>query len=87
MANIISCWCWVYAIREWDGAGVRLRFGWVKAHVGIEGNEVADEMAKEGCLGADPPVVTEGGIRAMWKCLRAVERSVVGFGMGSPCGE
>ena len=36
-------------VGEWASAGVDLRFGWVKAHVGIEENERADALAKVGC--------------------------------------
>ena len=54
----------------------------MKAHVGVAGNELADGIAKLGCgLGGDP-VVTKGGVRALWKRIRAAERSVVGCGMG-----
>ena len=72
----------VHMIGEWDSAGVPIRFACVKAHIGVVGNEFADEMAKLGCGREDAPVVTEGGVRALWKGLRAVERSVVGCGMG-----
>ena len=50
--------------------------------MGVAGNEFADEMAKLVCGRGDAPVVTEGGVRALWKRVRAAERSVVGCGMG-----
>ena len=54
----------------------------MKAHVGVAGNEFADEMRKLGCNGGGTPVVTEGGVRALCKKIHAAERSVVGCGMG-----
>ena len=33
------------AIGEWDNRGVPLRLAWVKAYVGVAGNERPDEMA------------------------------------------
>ena len=50
--------------------------------MGVAGNEIADEMAKLGCARGDAPFVTEGGIRALWKKMRAAERTVVGCGVG-----
>ena len=44
--------------------GLSTEFGWVKAHVGIDGNERADLMAKAGCRESLLPQVTEGGVRA-----------------------
>ena len=35
--------------------GLKTRFGWCKAHVGIEGNERADAYAKAGCGEECPP--------------------------------
>ena len=43
---------------------------------------LADGMARMGCVQRDAHVVTEGGVRALWKAVSAVERSVVGCGMG-----
>ena len=72
----------VDSVGQWVPAGVPIRLAWVKAHFGVAGNEAADEMAKLGCVRGDAPVVTEGGVRALWKRMRAEERSVVGCSMG-----
>ena len=54
----------------------------MKAHVGVSRNERADELAKAGCLTVGAPQVTEGGVRALWKGLRASQRRLVGLGAG-----
>ena len=69
-------------IGEWDNRGVPVHLAWVKAHVGVAGNERADEMAQEGCRPDGDPQVTEGGVRALWKRLKAGQRRVVGLGVG-----
>ena len=62
--------------------GLNTEFGWVKAHVGIDGNERADLMAKAGCRESLLPQVTEGGVRAYWKDVRSRERAQRGLGSG-----
>ena len=59
-----------------------MQFGWVKAHVGIEGNEHADRMAKAGCRESLLPQITEGGVRARWKDIRGRGWAATGPGMG-----
>ena len=64
------------------GKGV-VALGWVKSHIGIHRNEMADGMAKEGAEKvADILQVMEGGIRQKIKGWRKEERQVAGFGKG-----
>ena len=62
--------------------GLSTRFGWVKAHVGVDGNECADLMAKAGCRESLLPQVTEGGVRAYWNDVRSQGRAQQGLGSG-----
>jgi len=71
--------------RRQDNLGpVGVRFGWVISHIGIIGNEEADEQPKLGTedLYPIPPYITEGGLKEEWKKRREVERKVKGTGMG-----
>ena len=72
----------VDAFGDWACRGVPLRLACMKAYVGVLGNERADELAKVGCLAEGAPQVSEGGVRALWKGLRAGQRRVVGLGAG-----
>lgn len=49
--------------------GLSMQFSWVKGHVGIGGNERADQMAKAGSRESLLPQITEGGVRARWKAI------------------
>ena len=53
-ARTADLWEVVNLAGEWALAWMDLRFGWVKAHVGIGGNERADALAKAGCSGGGP---------------------------------
>lgn len=75
----------VEAVRRWQGnlGPDAVRFAWVKAHAGTQGNEKADQMGKSGAnLGDEEKgmkkVITEGGVKQEWKRRRAEERRVRG---------
>jgi len=52
-----------------------VRFGWVKSHIGITGNEKADEQAKLGTedIYPNPLYITEGGLKQEWKKRREAD--------------
>ena len=69
------------AIDEENGGGSAI-LGWVKAHIGISGNEREDGQVKLAAGGRGGMAVTEGGIRAECRERRQKERVVSGFGSG-----
>ena len=58
------------------------QFGWVKDHIGIDGNKRAELMAMVGCRESLLPQVTEGGVRAYWTDVRSWDRAQPGLGSG-----
>jgi len=60
-----------------------VRFAWVKTHVGTQGNEKADQMAKSGAELGMEKVITERSLSQEWKRRRAEERKVKRMGVGT----
>ena len=63
-----------------------MRLAWVKAHVGIPGNERADGQAKFFTKVVGPEILIKGGIRQQLTARRKAERAQVGWGGGRVVG-
>ena len=75
----------IHLIRNREGKTTKL--GWVESHIGVEGNELAEQQAKKATLWKKPgqrPWVTEGGLRQWVKQIRLQARGQdqAGFGKG-----
>ncbi|KAF8460758.1 hypothetical protein BDZ91DRAFT_798640 [Kalaharituber pfeilii] len=55
---------------------------WVKAHIGIAGNEKADGWTKKGTMEKGREVATGSGVRQRIKAWRKEKREIEGFGGG-----
>ena len=62
--------------------GLNTQFGWVKAHVGVVGNDHEDQIAKAGGWQTLLPQMMKGAV--LWRCkaIRHKERAVSGLGTG-----
>ena len=68
------------------GSPLDTGISWVRAHIGIRGNELADQHATfqsyKGEIAGAIRTATEGGIRRIAKEARANERKAAGYGKG-----
>ena len=75
------------ALRRRQALGLDTGISWVRAHIGIKGNELADQHATfqsyRGQIANVTRTGTEGGIRWIAKEARASERKVASFGLGN----
>jgi len=56
-----------------------VQIAWVKSHIGIPGNEEADEMARAGAAKDSGGEITEGGIKQRQKEVRKANRTKEGY--------
>ena len=66
---------------------LRVRLGWIRSHVGINGNERADTLSKKATLTESwrPGMIdsiTEGGVKQLWSDARRRVREIFGYGKG-----
>ena len=74
------------ALHRREALSLDTGISWVRAHIGIRGNELADQHATYqsflGEISGARRTATEGGIRQIAKEARANERLVAGYGKG-----
>ncbi|KAI4086015.1 MAG: hypothetical protein L6R37_008452, partial [Teloschistes peruensis] len=68
------------SIRRLTRGNRTVKIVWGKAHIGIEGNERADEAAKEGTTQPEVRIITSGGLRQWDNALRKEERGGTDLG-------
>ena len=73
-------------LRQRETLGLDTGISWVRAHIGIQGNELADRRATfeshRGEIAGTARTATEAGIRRIAKEARANERAVASYGLG-----
>lgn len=62
--------------------GLNTQFGWVKAHVGVVGNDHEDQIAKAGGWQTLLPQMMKGAVRWRCKAIRRKDGVVSGLGTG-----
>lgn len=74
------------ALHRRESAQLDTGISWIRAHIGIRGNELADQRANfeshRGQIAGSAGIATEGGIRQISKATRAQERAVASLGKG-----
>ena len=65
--------------RQESYGGDNTLIAWVKSHIGIKGNEEADEIVKFGSMKEKGGEIMEAGIRQVSKEKRKSKRNILGF--------
>ena len=72
------------ALEACSTEGIQVYLTWVRAHIGIQGNEIADRAANEASWKGDitrvPQIATPSGIKAASKALKSQWRFEPSYG-------